>query len=68
MRVLDKTDKNISIELTHEQALMIVALIREACFGTIMHGFEVRVGHSPEKVGEIGKELHKILESVDISE
>lgn len=54
--------------MAHEQALMIIALVRETCFGTVMHGFETRVGHLPEEVGEIALEMKNLLDAVDITE
>lgn len=68
MRLLDNTDTTVSIEISHEHALMIVALVREACFGTVMQDFETRVGYSPRRVGEIARQLHEILETINVSE
>ncbi|KAB2720997.1 hypothetical protein [Brucella intermedia] len=68
MRLLAKTDEAVVVEMSYEQALTIVALVRESCFGTIMHGFETRVGHSPKAVGEIGTQLNQLLEAAGISE
>lgn len=68
MKLCSKTDRTVVIEMSHEQAIMIVSLVRETCFGTVMHGFETRVGHPPEKVGGIALELKKLLDSADIVE
>ncbi len=68
MKIRDKTDKTVTIEMTHEQVLMIVALVRESCFGTPMHGFDIRVGYPPETVGEIASELNNLLHEVGVSE
>lgn len=68
MNLVHKTEAKVSIEMTHEQALMIVALVRETCFGTVMHGFEARVGYAPDRVGEIAKQLYEILEAIDVTE
>ncbi|MGH0004667.1 hypothetical protein ACQU0X_31770 [Pseudovibrio ascidiaceicola] len=68
MKVISTTEKNIAIEMSHEHALMIVALVRETCCGTVMHAFETRVGHSPKIVAQMGKELFDILEEVEVSE
>ena len=68
MKLVGNTETNISVDMTHEEALMIVALVREVCFGTVMHGFETRVGYPPRRVGEIATELHKILQAINVSE
>jgi len=68
MKLVSNTDAKISVEMTHDQALMIVALVRETCFGTVMHGFEARVGYPPDRVGEIAKQLYEILEAIDVTE
>lgn len=68
MKILNITSENISLEMTHEQALTLVAVIREACFGTVMPGFNSRVGRPPEFVGKIGTQLHELLEAANIVE
>ena len=68
MKITNKTDKNVSIEMTHDQALMIKALIRESCSGTPMYEFDTRVGFSQKTVGEIGPELNDLLFSVGVTE
>lgn len=68
MKLESKTDRTVTIEMTHEQALMIVALVRETCFGTVMHDFTTRVGYSTRQVGEIAQQLHELLEASGISE
>ena len=68
MRLLDNTDATVSVEMSHEHTLMIAALVREACFGTVMHDFETRVGYPPSRVGEIAKQLREILQTINVSE
>lgn len=68
MKLENKTNRTVTVEMTHEQALMIVALARETCFGTVMHDFETRVGHSPKQVGEVAQQLHELLDAFGISE
>ena len=68
MKLESINDKNVTVEMTHEQALMIVALARETCFGTIMPNFETRVGHPPAQVGEVARQLHELLEASGVSE
>lgn len=68
MKLTNKTDHTVTFEMSHEEALMIMALVRETCAGTIMHGFDTRVGHSPREVGKIGSALYELLDDVGITE
>ncbi|MBB3610876.1 hypothetical protein [Rhizobium sp. BK602] len=47
MRLLENNDEEISVVITHREALMIVAVAREAVFGTRVPDFETRVGFAP---------------------
>ena len=67
MQLIDSDDQTIALRMTHNQALMLAALTRETCFGTVMHGFETRVGYPHKTVGETGVELHEILQYAGIS-
>ena len=70
MKITDKTDKTVSIEMTHEQALMIKAFMRESCTGAVLdyEEFDFRVGYPRKVVGNIGSELYDLLYEVDIYE
>ena len=68
MKVTRKDEDHILLELTNVDALRLVALIRETCFGALLHGFETRVGSTPEEVGRIGSELNKALEDLSVVE
>ena len=68
MKITDKTDKTVTIEMTHEQALIIMAFIKECCSGGLLYDeeFDTRVGYPKKVVGEIGSELYDLLYEVDI--
>ena len=68
MKITDMTDKAVAIEMTHKQALMIRALIRETCSGTPMDEFDTRVGYQLEVVKKLGSELQELLDEVEISD
>ena len=63
MKITDKTDRTVTIEMTHKQALMINAFIRESCTGAELDydEFDTRVGYPRKVVGEICSELHDLL-------
>ncbi|PRA85903.1 hypothetical protein CQ054_10545 [Ochrobactrum sp. MYb29] len=68
MKITNKTDETVTIEMTHEQALMINALIRETCSGTPMFEFDTRVGYPLKTVAKIGPELNELLYEIGVSE
>lgn len=47
---------------------MIVAIIREAVFGTCISNFHTTVGYPPEEVGKIATDLVAILDSLGVHE
>lgn len=68
MNITNKTDETVTIEMTHDQALMIKALIRETCSGTPMFEFDTRVGYPLKTVAKIGVELNDLLYEIGINE
>ena len=70
MKITDKTDRTVTIEMTHKQALMINAFIRESCTGAELDydEFDTRVGYPRKVVGEICSELHELLCEAGFSE
>ena len=69
MKITDKTDKTVTIEMTHDQALMIKSTIGDRCFGGLLFHdeFATRVGYPRKIVGKIGSELYDLLYEVGIS-
>jgi len=68
MKKINSDDKNISLEFSHEEILMIGAVMREICFGTPFSAFQTRVGWTEEQVGDVSKNLRNILNKLDITE
>jgi len=68
MRLISNDERLVTVEMTQDQALTLVALIRETCFGTVMHGFETRIGQTPKQVGEVGADLKSILDEAGVTE
>ena len=70
MKITDKTDRTVTIEMTHKQALMINAFIRESCTGTELDydEFDTRVGYPRKVVDNTGLELHNLLYEAGLSE
>ena len=70
MKITDKTDETVTIEMAQKQAFMINALIREICVGAVLFHdeFDTRVGYPIEFVDKTGSELNDLLYEVGISE
>lgn len=68
MKVIDNNDKLLTCEISHEEMLILMAGMREICFGVDMHAFDTRIGFSKERVGALVKNLRYILDEQGIEE
>ncbi|MCW4627806.1 MULTISPECIES: hypothetical protein [Marinomonas] len=68
MKVVDNNGIKLTCEISHEEILILMAGMREICYGVDIHAFETRLGYSKERVGVLVQQLRSILDEQDIDE
>jgi hypothetical protein len=68
MKIIEYDGKNLTCEISHEDILILMAGMREICYGVDIHAFETRIGYSRDRVGELVKQLRSILDDHGINE
>ncbi|MFB9135581.1 hypothetical protein ACFSJQ_19305 [Vibrio olivae] len=68
MKVIDNDDttSTLTCEISHEEMLIIMAGMREICFGVDIHAFDTRLGYSKEQVSILVRQLRSILDEQGI--
>lgn len=68
MRVIDNDGTKLTCEISHDEILILMAGMREICYGVDIHAFETRLGYSKERVGVLVQQLRSILDEQGIDE
>jgi|CXWL01.1.fsa_nt_gi hypothetical protein len=63
MKVLDNNGNLLTCGISHEEMLILMAGMREICFGVDIHAFDTRIGFSKERLGALVKTLEIFLMS-----
>lgn len=68
MKVLENNGESLVCELSHDEVLMLMAGMREICYGVDFHAFETRIGFSREQVGLLVKQFRALVDEQGIDE
>ena len=68
MKILENNEKKIVCEMDHDDILIMKSCLVEVCYGVKIHSFETRIGYKKDRVGNLIKELNKIINNAEICE
>ena len=68
IKVIDSDGAKLTCEISHEEILIIMAGMREICYGVDIHAFDARLGYSKERVGVLVRQLRSVLDGQGVDE